>query len=391
MVPRYNQRDGLLALLRRRYDPAVVAPLFHLLRRPGRAAILLGLALGLCLAVPGCRAEPPQAPIAAQIAGLERTLAKLKPGAVSDDLRAARQALSAGYLYASLYDLEGPMAELAAMQQLGAKRGEQDLDAFEKDWQAAGPGLRRRATGLTAAKLGALPAAVRALVEGAAAQSDVYYRAARLYGEHAGAPSGRYYLGIAQGHLDFALFAAGLAFPPGERSAARSPEAAIAALDRRLVKSFDRPGATQRQGLFNDANSVLGFAGELTRQGKLDAGTQTYLDAALRIGLAETPAVAPSDAGRLARRSRELGERLAGRADRSVGLLYWQLAQPGLAALAKGQTAAYGAKQAAVILDDVLPRYFAVSAGPAGPESGGAVAAAARQDVTVTLVRWPFT
>jgi hypothetical protein len=369
-------------------------------KRPSRAAAVAVLAVVVALAA-GCRSRlqpQPHAAVAAEITRLEGVLAASPvPGGDAAGeragLQASRRALAAGYLYASLYDLEDPMAEIRAERHAAEKRevAKGGLPAFETIWRATGAELDRAAArGLTDARLRALPAAVRALAQAARAQSELYRESARLYGRATGAANGLYYLGLARGYLEFAVFAAGLDWPgaPPGAPPARSPEPAIANLETALATTYQSGAANRPQSSFNAANSTLNFAGELTRRGELDAGLQVFLEAALAAGRIAAPPLQASDLGRLRRQSRAFHDRLAASpADASIGRLYWELAESGLAELAKTGPAAAGARQAAVILDDVLPRYLAVLENSAPAPA----AQPAKRQVTVTLVRWPFT
>jgi len=369
-------------------------------RRPGRTAILVGLAA--CLAC--SRAQPPRAPIEARIDALERELGPSRPAgsAESQGLRAARQAVRTGHVYAAVYELEEPIAEIAAERYALAKReiAKAGLAAFEAEWKAAGTGLGAKHSD---AELRSFPAAVRGMIQAARAQSEIYYRAARLYGEQAGPGYGLYYVGLAKGYFEYARFAAGLRFPSAPPPSSRSLGAEVAALQETLAARYESRPATVSPWRFNAASARLKFAGELARLGKPDAALQTFLDAALAVGLLEAPAKAAApDVRSLEQGSRALRERLEdSSADPSIGLLYWELAQGGLAELAKGGAAAGAATDARrtrVILDDVLPRFLGIQAEVQPGAQASAVAAApdvvaatAKQPVTVTLVRWPFT
>jgi hypothetical protein len=369
-------------------------------RRSSRTLVLLGLAA--CLACSG--AQAPRAPIEARIAELEREIGPSRPAnsAESQGLRAAKQAVRAGYLFAAVYELEEPIAEIAAERYAREKRelAKAGLAAFEGEWQAAGKELGAKHGD---AELRALPAAVRSLVEAARAQSEIYYRAARLYGEQAAPGSGLYYVGLARGYLDFANFAAGLRFPSAPQPSAPPLGTEIAALQETLSARYESRPAMVSPGRFNAASATLKFAGELARLGKPDAALQTFLDATLAVGLLEAPAKAAApDVRSLEQRSRALRERVEDTsADPSIGLLYWELAQGGLAERVKGGAAAAGTpgvKRTQVILDDVLPRFLGIQAGvqtgflvSVAAAAPGAAAVPARQPVTVTIVRWPFT
>ena len=88
---------------------------------------------------------------------------------------------------------------------------------------------------------------------------------------------------------------------------------------------------------------------------------------------------AASDAS--ARRIAEARSSLSAGADHSIAELFLQLAEEGLSSSVPAQR-----RGAAVALDDVLPAYRAAIAAPSTT-----AAAASTAQVTISLVRWPFT
>ncbi len=378
-------------------------------RRPtARAATLFPLALLLAVflaTLQACRptVAPPRQPIAAEISRLEKVLDGVKiPHADAAGQRAelgsARRELAAGYLEASLYELEEDATELPAERYPSSRKAviAGGQPAFEKEWRTVSAELERSGRALTDAKLRELPAAVRALVQSAREQSALYDRSALLYGQESGVKAGLYYLGLARGYLDYALFCAGLRFPPdgGARAAGHPPDAAIAALEGELLATYDAHAANHPQFQFNAASASLKLAGELARRGEADAALQAFLDAVIAFGEITRPPVAAADLARLQTASEGFRDRL-GRlaesgADASIGRLYWQLAADGLATWRTSGAPGDSGRRAELILDDALPRYFAALTASAAGASKLRPQLASRQ-VTVTLVRWPFT
>jgi hypothetical protein len=209
-------------------------------RRSGLSWMFAALVLALCAScagVPSSGGEQAARQIAARIEQLERVL-KAAPASEQtayelQRLQRSRRALEAGFLYASLYDLQPVMVENATRQYTESKRelDKAGFDAFDREWQSVGPQLSQQDKSLTQAGVDALPEAVRALVQSAQEQSRSLYQSARLYGRETATPYGLHYIGQAKGFLDFAVWSAGLAFP---RSAAgpgaRAPEKEIAIL-----------------------------------------------------------------------------------------------------------------------------------------------------------------
>jgi hypothetical protein len=135
-----------------------------------------------------------------------------------------------------------------------------------------------------------------------------------------------------------------------------------------------------RHGEFITANASLKEARELDAAGLRYGALVKLLDATMRAGLLATaPETAAADD--LTARLRPFERRLAaaGR-DHSIGRTYLEGAQANL----PGATGANPAV-ALSIVRDVLPRYFAaLEPAPARP-------ARPKPEVTVTLVRWPYT
>lgn len=369
----------------------------HTTLRAVVGSIVFGWAL---LTIPSLYGQQPKAQIAAQADQLERIL---KAAPVSEQatydlqrLARARKALEAGYLYASLYYLQGVMANAVAEQYIGSKKEleKAGFDTFEKEWQLLGPQLSREEKSLTEARLNSLPAAVRALVQAAQEQSRSYYQAGRLYARETTVPYGLHYLGEAKGLLAFANWSAGLQFPKSPSWKGRSPDKEISELEKEILKSYQRPDATRQQDLFNEISAKLKFAEDLTRNGKSAAALQTYLEASRLFSLIDPPAIEPSDFGKFQEQARAVKARLdADQLDQSVGRMYWEIVQLKLEAAADNKLAEGDARQVNVILNKVLPGYFQYlgSSSSAATAPASAAAATAHAKVRVTLVRWPYT
>ena len=189
-----------------------------------------------------------------------------------DALRQSRTSLDSGLLLASLYQLQSPFINLV-MQQYGSSTGEiHDMDAFEKEWQRAGAELSQEESALTEAKIRALPAAVRALVEANQLQSRTLYNAGHLYGQETGVQNGLAYNGLAKGMMEFAVWASGLEFPSEARPAIPSARAGISELEKEVLQAYNRPGVAEQQIRFNQVNSTLKFAGGTRPRGKERGG-----------------------------------------------------------------------------------------------------------------------
>jgi hypothetical protein len=269
-----------------------------------------------------------------------------------------------------------------------------DESRFEAEWARLGGGALRDALGAPdpGALSGARPAAARAIAEAALPEVGAYYRASLDYGRSTTPQSGCYYLANAQALRRLVAFCrtVGGAFPIGRPPELRGLDAEIAGLEGELAAEFKPPAAVTNHGAFINAGSLLKEARELNAGGLRYGALLRYLQAAFAVrSLAPSPPAGPATAAPPPVDARTLGTRLTAmearlapdQVDHTIGRIWLQRAETYLQAGAPRG----GALAAAAILDDVLPRYFA-ALGPAPP--GPARQAA---EVTVTLVRWPFT
>ena len=342
----------------------------------------------------GSYGQEPRAQISLQIDRLEHAMKSAPASDSSADeaasLQQVRKALDAGYVYASLYGLEPAMLNIATLQYTLSKVGleSKGLEAFEKEWQRVGTQLKAEEQGLTDAKLSSLPSAVRAMVEAAQVQSRTYYQAARLYGRETTPQYGLQYVGLSKGYLDFAVWCADLQFPNSPAWKGHSPGNDIAGLEKEVIRNYSQPQALKQNEEFIGINSRLNFARELDKQGRWEGALQIYLNASLAYGLINPPSAGDLQLGALQEESKGLRNRLAaGHLDWSLGQMYWEIAQLDLEGQADKKMDKADAIHAGVILKEVLPRYLSYLEHSA-PTASATPAAA---QVTVTLVRWPYT
>jgi hypothetical protein len=299
----------------------------------------------------------------------------------------AEEAVNDGRWYLALQRLAPARANLAAqtlVEEMPAKR-RSDMAAFEEDWKRYGRELAADLkTPAPDAFAGVTPAAVRAVGEAALPQIRVFYDASLEYGRNTMAEAGFFYLASARAQKDFVGFVRSLSRPPhggGRAPALRSLEPEIHALEGELLAMYRPPASIDRHGEFISASSTLKEAAELDGWGLRCGALLRYLQAALRVDALRSPAPA-LEGEKLTARLAELDGRLdAGGRDDSIGRLFLESAQGDLAHLEAGKKP----EAAAAIARDVLPRYFAAlepaKPGPAAPPA----------QVTVTLVRWPYT
>jgi len=355
------------------------------------AAMILAATLGIrASANPASGETGAKEQIASEIRRLQQSPVAQTADAApeAEALRGAQSALDSGLVLASLYQLQSPFANLAMEQYRNSTTEIKEAEAFEKEWQRVGKELTAEEASLQEKKLRELPAAVRALVDSRRMQSRTYFESGHLYARETGVPNGLAYNGLAKGLMEFAVWAAGLKFPGHANSSVPSARSGINELEKEVLQAYNRPGAAEDQLRFNQINSTLKFSGELDRAGKNAAALHQMLSASLLFGGLEAADANPNDASEMRKQSLAIEKRLAGNSsDSSIGEMYWEIAQSELTASASSKTLATGSKRAAIILNDVLPRYFRSM-------EGGVTAAApapAGAPVMITLVRWPYT
>jgi hypothetical protein len=287
----------------------------------------------------------------------------------------AEAALRDGRRLLALQRLGVVRINLAASEYLARSAA---ASGFEAEWVRLGGVLKNDLEAPSPAALdGVQPAAVRAVGEAVLLQVRGYYEASLEYGRNTMEEAGLFYLGAAQAQRDFAAFCRKLSVP-GKRRAPklRSVRPEIDALESDLLALYRPPVSIDRHRDFILANSTLKEARELDAAGLRYGAMLRYLEAALR-----------ADPLRAAPPSLEPETRIAtSGADSTIGRIFLESAQ----ANSTGSTpdAAPDAAAAAIadaIAVDVLPRYFAALE-PAPPEATRPV-----PEVTVTLVRWPYT
>jgi hypothetical protein len=267
-----------------------------------------------------------------------------------------------------------------------------DQAAFEAEWEQAGLRLREARGPLSAGALaGVQPALARALGEAALHQVHVYYDASLEYGRSTSPDFGLFYIGAAQGQLDFVAFlrtlrspvlvqGAGAAVPP-----LRSLSFELDELEGDLLAAYRPPASIDKHREFISASAALKMARELDAAGLRYGALLRYLQAAQRVAplrLASASPPAQPAAGPLPRSLEERGT------DHSLGRVFLELAEAERAkeqGAASVPPAAAASGTAAAIRGDVLPRYFAAL------QEAPQRAARPEPRATVTLVRWPYT
>lgn len=340
---------------------------------------LLRVLVFATLAACGPAAGAPQDPLAARI---ERCTAK--------ECQPAAEALRDGRRLLALQRLAAAWMDVAAQDYLRERPAAQRNDpaAFETEWARMGRVLRDDlGTPSPVAFEGVRPALARAVGEAALAQVKVYYEASLDYGQNTEPQSGLFYLGMAQGQHELATFIRTLEKPgPHRTPPLRALGADLDALEAELLAAYRPPASVDKHQDFIALSSTVKEARELDAAGLRYGALLRYLQAARLLALLTGPPASPENgAEMLAKRLQEFEKRLTtGDVDHSIGRMFLQAAQASIAQTAAGTSPAV----AIAVVGDVLPRYFA-ALGPA--PSPLTMPPQATPQVTVTLVRWPYT
>ncbi len=315
---------------------------------------------------------------------------QVKEGA-EEALGRAEQARKDGRRNLALLRFAAVHENLAAAAYLGERTPEQrkDAAAFEAEWKRMGTLLLEDASALSPAGVRDLrAAALRAMRETALPQVKNYYDASHDYGRSTMLDTGLFYLGAAKAWKDFAAFTDEMAAAPAATSAKalaapplRGLESELDDLENEFLAAYRPPASIDKHRDFIVASSELKEARDLEAAGMHHGALLRYLQAAMDFAPLR-PGSKPADASAVAAQLKPLEERLtAGGIDHSIGQLFLEIAQAGL----EDNSSEAGPGRAAAIAGDILPRYFAAlepaRARPPRPEA----------QVTVTLVRWPYT
>lgn len=365
--------------------------------RPRKAPRLLLGALASLLALAACGADRPAAraadPLAEELARWSAFVAADTAGdpfssqirrATTPALAQARGSFELGRRLHALLRLGAARTYLEALafmrEHPEAARSQQALEA---EWKRSGAALLAEKPETIAASLaGVRPAAVRAMAEAAIPAVRVSYDASLEYGRATDASSGLYYLGEAHAQRRMVELCRTLGEPAGAREPAFRPLAAeLDALEAEMLAVYRPPVSIDRHAEFIGASGALKEARELDAAGLPRGALLRYLQAVLRLQpmLAKPPVFDPvATPARLDGFEARLA---AASLDHSIGRVFLETARWDMEDTSA--TASHAA--AAAIAEVVLPRYLAALE-PAKPRP-----APPAPEVTVTLVRWPYT
>jgi len=233
------------------------------------------------------------------------------------------------------------------------------------------------------------PLAVRAIAETAQRRAIPLLDGGRGFATATGPQDGLFYLGEAEGEADFANFCTSLKFVPQKFEGAtplRSILPELQALQRKANAAFQPPKSIDLHSRFISLNSTIKLAEELDSS-KLYAGAlYTYLEATRHYGMLDAVPLSEAQQKEVKQAIAEERKKLASSTrDDSIAQAYVERAESYTAHADGSAPSADEWRSARLILDQVLPAYYAAlkRAAPLQQIAG--------KTVDITLVRWPYT
>lgn len=308
---------------------------------------------------------------------------------VGKQLESAAEAARAGQLYLSLERLAPVPDLLSGIREVSEKSGTEkvDMPAFEAEWGKTSVELTALEQKTRAHSWDSAPAAIRALAEAAQGKAIPLLDGGRGFATALGPREGLFYVGQAQGEAEFAQFCAALNLPRRQAPLAlRSMLPELESLQEKTNAAFQPPRSVDLHPQFIVLNSALKLAEELDA-GRFYAGAfYEYLESLLQYGLLDAPALTAAQQSEVQAAVAAARQKLAGSGrDDSLAELFLERAESHVARAGGPTPSEDDWRRAKLIVDQVLPAYFAALKASVPLEQ----ASAGR--VEITLVRWPYT
>ncbi|HVP56151.1 MAG TPA: hypothetical protein VMU45_14270 [Candidatus Eisenbacteria bacterium] len=359
---------------------------------------LLILGLLVSPSLPAAAEHSAASQISAEIARLQQSI-KDKPVTdkdaapiatmAQDALKASAAAANAGQVYLALEKL-GQAEDLLQGARTAADKAQVEkggLPAFQSQWNNASLRLSALDKEAHARQWNDSPLAVRALAEAAQGKAIPLLEGGQGFAVATAPKDGLFYVGQAEGEAHFATFCASLKFAgtqPGFALRSLLPE--LQALQQKVTAAFQPPQSIELHTRFIALNSQIKLAQELDSTRFYAGALYAYMEATRHYGMLREP---PLDAAKQAALKQDLAaERkklAASSADNSLAQLFIERAESSTAHPDGSAPTADEWRGARVILDQVLPAYYAAQK-PTTP-----LEQASGKTVDITLVRWPYT
>jgi len=362
-------------------------------------SLLLVLSLLLTFSLCVSAQDSATSQIKAEIARLQQS-AKEKPVTNKDfapianeaenALKAASGAIDSGQLYFALEKI-GQADDLIQGARAAADKSEVEkggLPAFQSQWGKVSLRLTALDGEAHTRQWNHTPLAVQALAEAAQGKAIPLLQGGQGFAVATGPKDGLLYVGEAEGEADFAAFCAELTFAgkKGSPFPLRSLLPELQTLQAKVNAAFQPPKSIELHSRFIALNSQLKLAKELDASKFYAGALYAYLEAVRHLGMLDA---LTQDAAQQAKLKQDIaaeGKKLDGSsADDSLAQLFLQRAESYTAHPDGSAPSEVEWKGARVILDQVLPAFFAAKK-PAPP-----IDVTSGKTVEITLVRWPYT
>lgn len=365
---------------------------------PNYPLLLLWSALVLLVSPPLARAQSAAAQIKKEVANLSKAV-QSKPESdefwkdfkprITPTLYQAQGALEAGRLYFALQELQEVKDQFQAGEYVdshsdASKRG---LPGFEAEWRRADRNLKAYEASYNTSRPEPLPAAVQSLAEVRWGRARTLYQASLAYGRAIGPEEGLYYLGESLEAAAFALRCKKLSFPkPLAQPMLRSFDSEIQSLQAEVRTAYQPPASIDHHRDFIKLNAEIKAAGELDASKLYYGALYEYLDALRQLASIGGNPIDESHADELRAQTRSLRQSLASsKTDTSIAEMFLERAEQELDSSPKDVSRLERLRDTKAILERVIPTYFQALA------TSEASAAPTSPQITVTLVRWPYT
>jgi hypothetical protein len=307
----------------------------------------------------------------------------------ADSLQSASESLAAGRLYLGLEQM-GLGVDLLRGAQAGADKDEVvkgGLAAFEAKWGRANLVLTELDQKAQSRDWKSFPVVIRALSETAQGRSLPLLEGGRGFATATTPKDGLLYIGEGQGEAEFAKFCATLDLSNKKAPLVlRSMLPELVALQQKTNAAFQPPRSVEFHSRFIALNSTLKLAQELDARKFYAGSLYQYLEAVRHYAMLDAPQVDPA-------RQKALPDIIAGEQrklaaatnDVSIAQLFLERAASQVVHANGSAPGPDEWRSAQVILDQVLPAYYAAAKAPP------ALALPTAKTVTITLVRWPYT
>lgn len=359
---------------------------------------LLAIIVVLALVRTPAVAQDTTSQIKAEIARLQQSLkdqpvsdadfAPVASGA-GDALQGAADAVNAGRLYLGLERL-GMGIDLLRGARAGADKSDVEkggLPVFEAKWGKANLVLTELDQQAQKQPWHGTPAAIRALAEAAQGRSLPLLEGGRGFATATGPKDGLLYVGQAEGEAEFAKFCASLQVAnKGAPLALRSMLPELVALQRKTNAAFQPPRSIDLHSRFIMLNSALKLAEELDARKFYAGALYQYLEALRNYGMLDAPPLEAAQQSAVKDAIAAEQKKLAALPrDVSIAQLFLERGASYVAHADGSAPSADEWRSARIILDQVLPAYFAAE------KPAAALPSPSGKTVTITLVRWPYT